>query len=69
MTQKQKLKSLEKKIERIKNSNTDFDFEKANRLFFDIQRFHNLKLEHFHLQFEIEHCSKCHQLLPEYQNK
>lgn len=59
MTPKQKLKSIEKKIERIQERNPDIDLKVVNRYFGDIERYHKLQREHFHLQFEIEHCPTC----------
>ena len=59
MTQKQKLKSIEKKMERIQNSIPSFDFKLASRNVDNINKFHQLEREHFFLKFEIEHCEKC----------
>ena len=59
MTPKQKLKSIENKMKRIENSFTEIDFNAACRNITEINRFYQLRQEHFHLQFEIEHCQKC----------
>ena len=59
MTDKQKLKSIEKKMERIQNSMPFFDFKFACRNITEINRFHQLEIDHFHLKFEIEHCKTC----------
>ena len=59
MTPKQKLKSIEKKMQRIQDSMPFFDFVTACRNITEINRFYQLRQEHFHLKFEIEHCQKC----------
>lgn len=59
MTPKQQLKSIEKKMERLQARNPDIDLKVASRYFHDIERHYKLRQEHFHLQFEIEHCSTC----------
>ena len=57
MTPKQKLRSLEKKMERMKG--LGFDIEEAARHFSDVEKYYNLSREHFFLKFEIEHCLQC----------
>ena len=57
MTPKQQLRSLEKKMQRLKRM--DFDIEEASRHLSEIQKYHELQMEHFHLRFEIEHCQTC----------
>lgn len=57
MTPKQQLRSLEKKMERMKRM--DFDIEEACRHFYEIERYYKLQREHFHLKFVIEHCQTC----------
>jgi hypothetical protein len=59
MTPKQKLRSLEKKMERIQERNTEVDMKVTSRRFYDIATYYDLQLEHFRLQFEIEHCKTC----------
>ena len=59
MTPKQKLRSIEKKIERIQDSLPFFDFKQANRNIHEINRYAELSKEHFYLKFEIEHCQTC----------
>ena len=59
MTQKQKLKSIEKKMERIQKSMPFFDFKVACRNITEINRYSQLSTEHFMLKFEIEHCKSC----------
>ena len=59
MTDKQKLKSLKNKMKRIKDGNTHIDFEKASTYFYQIEKYHALKREHFFLEFEINHCKTC----------
>ena len=59
MTDKQKLKSIYKKMERIQNSMPLFDFKFASINITEINRFHQLEIEHFFLKFEIEHCKTC----------
>jgi hypothetical protein len=59
MIPKQKLKSLEKKMERIQNWSPDFDFKLACRYFSSIQKYNELQREYFMLKFEIEHCKTC----------
>jgi len=59
MTPKQKLKSIQNKMERLQQNNPDIDLKVVSRYFGDIERYCKLKREHFHLQFEIEHCPTC----------
>lgn len=59
MTPKQKLKSLEKKMERIEKANVQVNFPFVSKYISDIQRYYELQREHFHLKFEIEHCRTC----------
>ena len=59
MTDKQKLKSIEKKMERIQKSMPFFDFKLACRNINDINRYYELEREYFFLKFEIEHCQTC----------
>jgi hypothetical protein len=59
MTPKQKLKSLEKKMERLQKRYPDFDLSKATRYIGSIKKYHELELEHFSLEYEIEHCQTC----------
>jgi len=59
MTDKQRLKSIEKKMERIQKSMPFFDFKAACRNFSEVSRYHELEREHFFSQFEIEHCKTC----------
>lgn len=58
MTPKAKLKSLEKKMERLQSYNS-INLKEASRYFHDIERYYNLRQEHFHLEFEINHCQTC----------
>ncbi len=59
MTDKQKLKSLELKMQRIERNNPEIDFKFVSKRFFDIKKYNELRQEHFHLKFEMEHCKKC----------
>lgn len=59
MTPKQKLKSIEKKMERLQKNNSDVDMKVAARRFLDIERYYKLKQELFHLEFNLNHCEKC----------
>lgn len=59
MTPKQKLKSIEKKMERIQENNYNIDLEYVVKIFSDIERYYKLKQEHFVLKFNLEHCEKC----------
>jgi hypothetical protein len=59
MTPKQKLKSIEKKMDRIQKNNPEIDFKLVSRYYGDIDRYVSLRNQYFHLQFEIEHCSQC----------
>jgi len=58
MTPKQKLRSIEKKMERLQ-SNSPIVLKDASRYFLDIERYHKLEREHFFLKFELEHCNTC----------
>ena len=62
---KVKLKKLEKKLALIVERNPSIDLNNM-QLLKDINEFFNVKKEAFYLRFEIEHCSKCSQLLPQY---
>lgn len=59
MTQKQKLRSIEKKMERLQKNNPNIVLKDAIRYFGDIERYFKLEHEHFFLKFEIEHCKTC----------
>lgn len=60
MTDKQKLKSIEKKMMRIQDQkHITIDLKEASRFFHDIERYYKLRQEHFFLQFKIEHCQTC----------
>ena len=59
MTPNQKLRSIEKKMERIQDSMPFFDFKKATRNICEVNRYSELSNQHFHLKFEIEHCITC----------
>ena len=59
MTPKQKLRSLEKKMERLQFNNDKINLQQAVRYFTDIQKYHELEKEHFFLKFKIEHCQTC----------
>lgn len=59
MTEKQKLKSIEKKMKRIEINNPEVDFALTSKYFYDIERYFKLRHEHFFLKFEIEHCKTC----------
>jgi len=59
MTPKQKLKSIEKKMERVQFNNDRINLQQASRHFADIQKYYELEREHFFLKFQIEHCQTC----------
>jgi multidrug resistance efflux pump len=59
MTPKQKLKSIEKKMERLQFNNDRINLQQASRYFADIKRYNELEKEHFFLKFQIEHCQTC----------
>lgn len=59
MTPKQKLKSLEKKMERLQNANPNFYLKNATKYTDAILKYSELQREHFMLKFEIEHCKTC----------
>lgn len=59
MTPKQKLRSLEKKMERLQEWYPNFDLKVASRHLTGIQKYYVLQMEYFKLKFEIEHCSQC----------
>jgi hypothetical protein len=59
MTPKQKLRSIEKKMQSLESRNLSIDIKLASRHFFDIEKYYKLEREHFMLKFEIEHCEKC----------
>ena len=54
MTPKQKLKSIEKKMERVQFNNDRINLQQASRYFADIQKYYELEKEHFFLKFQIE---------------
>lgn len=59
MTPKQQLRSLETKMKRLQERNTEIDINVAARHFGDIERYYKLQREHFFLLFELEHCKTC----------
>jgi len=59
MTPKQKLRSIEKKMERLENQNPEIDLERVSKYFGDIEKYYKLSSEHFFLKFELEHCNTC----------
>lgn len=59
MTPKQKLKSIERKMDRISNSNPIVNFYEVSRYFGDVKKYYELRQEHFMLEFEINHCPNC----------
>lgn len=59
MTPKQKLRSLKKKLERLQKKHPDINFEDSCKNYFRIKEYFDTRQEHFHLQFEIEHCHTC----------
>lgn len=59
MTPKQKLRSLEKKMERLQKWYPDFDLKHASRHITGITKYHELERECFYLKFKIEHCQTC----------
>jgi hypothetical protein len=59
VTPKQKLRSIEKKMERLQKNNPNIDLKNASRYFGDIEKYFKLEKEHFFLKFEIEHCKTC----------
>jgi len=59
MTDKQKLKSLEKKMQRIEDRNPEIDIKHVSRFVRDIELYYDLRQEHFHLKFNMEHCQSC----------
>jgi len=59
MTPKQKLKSIEKKMERVQKWYPDFDLKEASRYISGIQQYQKLSQEYFFLKFQIEHCQTC----------
>ena len=59
MTPKQKLKSIEKKMDRLQINNPDVDMIVASRRFLDIKRYYELSRDHFFLKFEMENCKTC----------
>ena len=61
MTEKQKLRSLENKMERMQKKYPDINFEDGCKNFFKIKEYFEIKQEHFHLKFTLEHCSECGQ--------
>ena len=59
MTPKQKLRSLEKKMERIEKANVQVNFPFVSKHIIDIKKYSELQREHFYLKYEIEHCRTC----------
>ena len=59
MTDKQKLKSIERKMKLIQERNPDIDFGLSCNYFKEIERYYNLRKEHFVLNFHLSHCDKC----------
>lgn len=53
MTPKQKIKYIEKKMDRISNGNPLIDFYIASKYFSDIKKYYELRQQYFILEFEI----------------
>ena len=66
MTDKQKLKSLKAKMQRLEKNNPEIDFKLTSKNYFTIKNYFDLRQEHFHLEFEMEHCENCGK---KYENK
>ena len=60
-----KLRKLEKKLVSISERNPNIELNNL-QLLRDINEFNEVRKEAFFLKFEIEHCSECSQLLPQY---
>lgn len=59
MTDKQKLKSIEKKMQRIQSNIPDVDLKIISRHHNAINTYSKLSQEHFMLEFNINHCQTC----------
>ena len=59
MTPKQKLKSLEQRMNRIQKNHPEIDFKFVSQRFFDVERYYKLRQDYFKLKFDIEHCQTC----------
>ncbi len=59
MTDKQKLKSIERKLKLIEQNNKEINFFQAHRKVNEIKRYHELEIERFKLEFHINHCPTC----------
>jgi len=57
MTPKQKLKSIEKKMQRIEDKVPNI--EAMMRFRADIEEYHTLWFEHFTIKWNLEHCQTC----------
>lgn len=62
------LRRYQKKLDSLKAKYPDINLNDY-RLQETINEYLELKRKHFYLQFEIEHCATCSQLLPEYKPK
>lgn len=59
MTDKQKLKSIEQKMNRVQKYVPDLDLNITSANFFYIEKYYNLSREYFMLKFEINNCPTC----------
>ena len=57
MTDKEKLKSIKRKMKRIEDRVPDIN--EMMRHFSDIDLYSKLWREHFHLKWEMDHCKTC----------
>ena len=63
---KVKLRQLDKKMKDLQGKYPTIDLSDSH-LLNDMKKHSELRYEHFHLKFDIEHCPTCSQLLKEYQ--
>lgn len=66
---KKQIKSIQQKMNRIKLNYPEIDFDKVSIRHDVIKRYFELKQQMFFLEFDLQHCSECSQLLPKYKNK
>lgn len=59
MTEKQEIRSIKKKMERLQERNYNIDLDYVCQRFGDIESFYKLKQELFLKEFNLNHCEKC----------
>lgn len=58
---KKQIRSIQKKMDRIKINYPEIDFDKVSIRHDVIKRYFELKQQMFFIEFDLQHCSECSQ--------